>query len=52
MLYVVFYENILEEFENIKKKYNYIDYNDLLLLFKKVMLERFSFYKEVFCDEF
>ncbi|WP_104761696.1 ATP-dependent helicase [Helicobacter cetorum] len=47
-----FYENILEEFENTKKKHNYIDYNDLLLLFKKAMLEKGSPYKEVLCDEF
>ncbi len=50
--YAAFYENILEEFENTKKKHNYIDYNDLLLLFKQAMLERSSPYKEVLCDEF
>ncbi|EPZ74010.1 ATP-dependent helicase [Helicobacter pylori] len=50
--YATFYENILDEFENTKKKHNYIDYNDLLLLFKKAMLERPSPYKEVLCDEF
>ncbi|MFP6024132.1 ATP-dependent helicase [Helicobacter pylori] len=52
MPYAAFYENILEEFENTKKKHNYIDYNDLLLLFKQAMLERSSPYKEVLCDEF
>ncbi|GAA7207949.1 DNA helicase [Helicobacter pylori] len=52
MPYAAFYENILEEFENTKKKHNYIDYNDLLLLFKQAMLERPSPYKEVLCDEF
>ncbi|WP_199490676.1 ATP-dependent helicase [Helicobacter pylori] len=51
-LYAAFYENILDEFENTKKKHNYIDYNDLLLLFKQAMLERPSPYKEVLCDEF
>ncbi len=50
--YAAFYENILDEFENTKKKHNYIDYNDLLLLFKQTMLERPSPYKEVLCDEF
>ncbi|UOS01243.1 ATP-dependent helicase [Helicobacter pylori] len=50
--YAAFYENILDEFENTKKKHNYMDYNDLLLLFKKAMLERPSPYKEVLCDEF
>ncbi len=50
--YAAFYENILDEFENTKKKHNYIDYNDLLLLFKEAMLERPSPYKEVLCDEF
>ncbi|TPH88689.1 ATP-dependent helicase [Helicobacter pylori] len=50
--YAAFYENILDEFENTKKKHNYIDYNDLLLLFKQAMLERTSPYKEVLCDEF
>ncbi|RVY08639.1 ATP-dependent helicase [Helicobacter pylori] len=50
--YAALYENILEEFENTKKKHNYIDYNDLLLLFKQAMLERPSPYKEVLCDEF
>ncbi len=50
--YAAFYENILDEFENTKKKHNYIDYNDLLLLFKKAMLETPSPYKEVLCDEF
>ncbi|GAA6829892.1 ATP-dependent helicase [Helicobacter pylori] len=52
MPYAAFYENILDEFENTKKKHNYIDYNDLLLLFKQAMLERPSPYKEVLCDEF
>ncbi|MFT2747642.1 ATP-dependent helicase [Helicobacter pylori] len=52
MPYAALYENILEEFENTKKKHNYIDYNDLLLLFKQAMLERSSPYKEVLCDEF
>ncbi|GAA8925676.1 ATP-dependent helicase [Helicobacter pylori] len=50
--YAAFYENILDEFENTKKKHNYIDYNDLLLLFRQAMLERPSPYKEVLCDEF
>ncbi len=50
--YAALYENILYEFENTKKKHNYIDYNDLLLLFKQAMLERPSPYKEVLCDEF
>ncbi len=50
--YAAFYENILDEFENTKKKHNYVDYNDLLLLFKQAMLERPSPYKEVLCDEF
>ncbi|UOR38281.1 ATP-dependent helicase [Helicobacter pylori] len=50
--YAAFYENILDEFENTKKRHNYIDYNDLLLLFKQAMLERPSPYKEVLCDEF
>ncbi|MEE9094365.1 ATP-dependent helicase [Helicobacter pylori] len=50
--YAAFYENILDEFENTKKKHDYIDYNDLLLLFKQAMLERPSPYKEVLCDEF
>ncbi|GAA9284496.1 ATP-dependent helicase [Helicobacter pylori] len=50
--YATFYENILDEFENTKKKHNYMDYNDLLLLFKQAMLERPSPYKEVLCDEF
>lgn len=52
MPYAALYENILEEFENTKKKHDYIDYNDLLLLFKQAMLERPSPYKEVLCDEF
>lgn len=52
MPYAALYENILDEFENTKKKHNYIDYNDLLLLFKQAMLERPSPYKEVLCDEF
>ncbi|MGL2378026.1 ATP-dependent helicase [Helicobacter pylori] len=52
MPYATLYENILEEFENTKKKHDYIDYNDLLLLFKQAMLERPSPYKEVLCDEF
>ncbi|MGL2642740.1 ATP-dependent helicase [Helicobacter pylori] len=50
--YAAFYENILDEFENTKKKHDYIDYNDLLLLFKQAMLETPSPYKEVLCDEF
>ena len=46
------YEDILEEFTNLKKSYNYVDYNDLLINITKIAKrEKFDF-KEILVDEY
>ncbi|PAF47312.1 ATP-dependent DNA helicase [Helicobacter sp. 12S02634-8] len=50
--YITIYEDILEEFQALKKSYGYADYNDLLILYRDAMATQNSPYKEVLCDEY
>ncbi|PZT47537.1 ATP-dependent DNA helicase [Helicobacter valdiviensis] len=50
--YAEIYLDIWEEFSALKKEYHYVDYNDLLLDFKKAILEDKPHFKEVLVDEY
>ncbi|PAF53631.1 ATP-dependent DNA helicase [Helicobacter sp. 13S00482-2] len=51
-IYLPIYEDILDEFLNLKKEYGYADYNDLLIMYKKEMEKLQSPYAEILCDEY
>lgn len=51
--YTAIYEDVFEEFRELKRAHHYADYNDLLLLYREAMSEREAPpYKEVLCDEY
>ncbi len=50
--FIAIYEDVLEEFSELKKTHNYADYNDLLLLFKEYILTQKPNFAEVLCDEY
>lgn len=50
--FLMIYEGIFDEFDALKKSFNYADYNDLLLLYKEAMQNNPIAYKEVLCDEY
>lgn len=50
--FIAIYEDVLEEFSELKKTHNYADYNDLLLLFKEYILAQKPNFAEVLCDEY
>lgn len=50
--FIAIYEDVLEEFSELKKTHNYADYNDLLLLFKEHILTQKPNFAEVLCDEY
>lgn len=50
--FVAIYEDVLQEFSELKKAHNYADYNDLLLLFKEKIVSEKPHFAEVLCDEY
>ncbi|WP_104697582.1 MULTISPECIES: ATP-dependent helicase [unclassified Helicobacter] len=52
MQYLPIYEDIFDEFNELKKSFNYADYNDLLLNYREEMKKNPTPYKEVLCDEY
>ncbi len=50
--YLDIYEDILEEFNELKKRYGYVDYNDLLSEIIKQNRENDFIYKEILVDEY
>lgn len=51
--YTAIYEDMISEFNDLKKLHHYADYSDLLYLYKQEMLKLDSpLYKEVLCDEY
>lgn len=56
LVYLPIYEGIFEEFNALKREYHYVDYNDLLLLYKEEMCKLTSHsqcpYAEILCDEY
>lgn len=51
-LYAEIYEDVWEEFRGLKREYGYVDYNDLLLLYREAMSAQESPFKEVLVDEY
>lgn len=50
--YTAHYELILEEFGALKQEHHYVDYNDLLLLYRQAMAQESPPFVEVLCDEY
>lgn len=50
--YVKIYEDVLAEFDELKRYHNYADYNDLLLLFRDEITRNVLEFAEVLCDEY
>ena len=53
--YAEIYLNVWEEFKALKQEYHYVDYNDLLLNYKKAILSdsvKSPLFKEVLVDEY
>lgn len=50
--YAMIYADIVDEFEELKKEYGFLNFNDLLLKFRKLCKERDLGYKEVLVDEY
>ncbi|MFC3866939.1 ATP-dependent helicase [Helicobacter equorum] len=50
--YVKIYEDVLAEFDELKRYHNYADYNDLLLLFRDEITHNVLEFAEVLCDEY
>ncbi|MDD7567355.1 MAG: ATP-dependent helicase [Helicobacter sp.] len=51
-IYTEIYEDVLQEFKELKKLHNYADYNDLLLLYKEEISKNPPNFAEVLCDEY
>lgn len=56
MIFCPIYEGIFEEYQTLKKEYGYVDYNDLLLLYRQEMQtlrqSQDCLFKEILCDEY
>lgn len=50
--YIPIYEGIFDEYTELKKAHNYMDYNDLLLHYAKEMAQISCPYAEILCDEY
>jgi len=50
--YIDIYMDICEEFENLKKEYGFVNFNDLLLIMKEKLETKQMPYKEVLIDEY
>lgn len=55
-LFLPIYEGIFEEFNSLKREYGYVDYNDLLLLYRqeisKIVAQSGCPFAEILCDEY
>lgn len=53
MKFLEIYEGIFDEFSELKREYRYVDYNDLLLLYREEMSKLSACpYAEILCDEY
>ncbi len=50
--YVMIYADVIEEFEELKREFGFVNFNDLLLEFRSIAKERELGYKEVLVDEY
>jgi DNA helicase-2/ATP-dependent DNA helicase PcrA len=51
-LFAMIYADIVDEFENLKKEYGFVNFNDLLLNFRDICKTKDLGYKEVLVDEY
>ncbi len=51
-VYADIYEDIYEEFKDLKKRFGYVDFNDLLIDFKKYLDEEGVKFQEILVDEY
>ncbi|MCX2682997.1 ATP-dependent helicase [Campylobacter sp. MIT 21-1685] len=51
-IYAPLYQDILREYENEKKKFNYVDFNDLLLNLKELLTRKQLEFDEILVDEY
>ncbi|MEN4052373.1 MULTISPECIES: ATP-dependent helicase [Sulfurimonas] len=51
-LFAMIYADVVDEFEALKKEYGFLNFNDLLLEFRKMAKEAELGYKEVLVDEY
>ena len=51
-LYIPIYEDVFEEFEELKEKYGYVNFDDLLLIMNKALQEQTYDFKEILVDEY
>jgi len=51
-VYKAIYEDILNEFEEEKKRFNYVDFNDLLILLKENLKKQNLEFEEILVDEY
>ena len=50
--FIDIYENIFHEFEDVKKRFGYVDFNDLLINFRDYLRENDVVFQEVLVDEY
>ena len=51
-LFALIYADVVDEFENLKQEYGFVNFNDLLLNFRTVCSKKDLGYKEVLVDEY
>jgi DNA helicase-2/ATP-dependent DNA helicase PcrA len=51
-IFALIYADIVDEFEDLKKEYGFVNFNDLLLNFRSLCKEKNLGYKEVLVDEY
>lgn len=51
-LFALIYADIVDEFEQLKEEYGFVNFNDLLLNFRKICASQNLGYKEVLVDEY
>lgn len=51
-IYAEIYEDIFKEYENEKKRFDYVDFNDLLLNLKELLKEKQYEFDEILVDEY
>ncbi|HHY1436947.1 TPA: ATP-dependent helicase [Campylobacter jejuni] len=51
-IYAEIYEDILKEYDNEKKRFNYVDFNDLLINLKDLLKEEKYEFDEILVDEY
>ncbi len=51
-IYTPIYEDVIIEFDELKKKYGYVNFDDLLVLMLNTLKEKYFDFKEILVDEY